>query len=53
MIPLVAYSFVHTGALSARYQSTTFIQEGMSTATIVKDFFAHYVHDVNLWHWVV
>jgi hypothetical protein len=53
MIPLVVYSFVHTGALSARYQSTTFIQDGMSTPTIVKDFFAHYVHDVNLWHWIV
>jgi hypothetical protein len=53
MIPPVVYSFVHTGALSARYQSTTFIEGGMSTATIAKDTVSHYVHDVNLWHWVV
>jgi hypothetical protein len=53
MVPLVVYSLTHTGALSARYESTTFIHHGMSTATIVGDFFSHYVHDLNLWHWVV
>ena len=52
MIPLVVYSFVHTGALSARYESTTYIHHGMSTGTILGDFLSHYVHDVNLWHWV-
>jgi hypothetical protein len=52
MLPLVIYSFVHTGALSARYQSTTFIQDGMSAATIVGDFLSNYVHDVNPWHWI-
>ena len=53
MIPLVVYSFVHSGALSARYQSTTFVVNGMSTWTIVRDFVAHYVHDGDLGHWVV
>jgi hypothetical protein len=53
MLPLVVYSFVHTDALSARYQATTFIQDGMSTWTIAGDFVSHYVHDVNLWHWIV
>ena len=52
MVPLIVYSLIHTGALSARYQSTTFIQSGMSKATIVGDFLSHYVHDSNLWHWV-
>jgi hypothetical protein len=51
MVPLVVYSLIHTGALSARYQSTTFIQSGMSNATIAGDFLSHYVHDSNLWHW--
>jgi hypothetical protein len=53
MLPLVVYSLTHTGALSARYESTTFIHHGMSGTTIVGDFFSHYVHDLNLWHWVV
>ena len=53
MIPLVVYAFVHSGALSARYQSTTFITGGMSRWTIVRDFWAHYVHDADLGHWVV
>ena len=52
MVPLIVYSLIHTGALSARYQSTTFIQSGMSKATIVGDFLSHYVHDSNVWHWV-
>lgn len=53
MMPLIAFSLIHTGALSARYQSTTFIQSGMSKATIVGDFLSHYVHDSNLWHWTM
>ena len=53
MVPLIVYSLIHTGALSARYQSTTFIQSGMSKATIVDDFLSHYAHDSNLWHWVI
>lgn len=53
MIPLVVYAFVHSGALSARYQSTTFVTSGMSTWTIVSDFASHYVHDSDLGHWVV
>jgi hypothetical protein len=52
MLPLVVYSFVHTGALSARYESTTFIHHGMSAGTIVGDFLSNYAHDVNLWHWL-
>jgi hypothetical protein len=51
MVPLVVYAFVHTGALSARYESTTFIHSGMSAWAIVTGFLSHYVHDVNLFHW--
>lgn len=52
-VPLAVYSFVHTGALSARYQSTTFVTAGMSTFTIVRDFLAHYANDADLGHWLV
>jgi hypothetical protein len=53
MVPLAAYSIMHTGALSARYESTTFIQNGMSIWTIIGDFASNYVHDANLFHWIV
>lgn len=53
VVPLAVYSFVHTGALSARYQSTTFVTAGMSTLTVVRDFLAHYANDADLGHWLV
>jgi hypothetical protein len=53
MTPLVVYAFVHSGALSARYQSTTYVTNGMSTWTIAREFWEHYVHDGDLGHWVV
>lgn len=53
LLPLAAYWHNHPGALTARYQATTFIQDGMSIGTIVRDAIANYVHDMNLWHWIV
>jgi 4-amino-4-deoxy-L-arabinose transferase-like glycosyltransferase len=53
LVPLIVYWFRHPGALTARYQATTFIRKGMSGWTIVGDTVWHYVHDWNLWHWVV
>lgn len=52
LIPVLVYAQRHPGALTARYRSTTFIQDGMSVATIVRDAASNYAHDVNLWHWV-
>jgi hypothetical protein len=53
LAPLIAYTFIHPGALSARYQSTTFITHGMSMPTIVGDFLVHYVQDGDPVHWML
>jgi hypothetical protein len=53
LVPLIAYTFRHPGALSARYESTTFITPGMSPWTIVQDFATHYIRDADLGHWMV
>jgi hypothetical protein len=53
LVPLITYWFRHPGALTARYQATTFIHGGMSFWTIVRKTASHYVHDWNLWHWTV
>lgn len=53
LVPLIAYTCIHPGALSARYESTTFITPGMSTWTIVWDFLVHYVHVGDLGHWML
>jgi hypothetical protein len=52
LIPIVVYSIVHTGALNARFNSTTYVRHGMSPATIFGDFFKNYATDANLEHWV-
>jgi hypothetical protein len=53
LVPLAFYWHGHPGALSARYHATTFVEEGMSSWEIVKRAVANYVHDVNIWHWLV
>jgi len=52
LIPVGIYSLVHKGALSARFDATTYLRHGMSPSTIVYDFFRNYVTDANLEHWV-
>jgi hypothetical protein len=52
LLPLLAYRHNHPGALTARYQATTFITDGMSFGRIVRTALSNYAHDVNLWHWV-
>ena len=52
LIPILVYSLVHTGALNARFNSTTYVRHGMSPVTIVGDFFKNYATDANLAHWV-
>jgi len=53
LIPLALYWHDHPGALTARYQSTTFIRDGMSWSSVVGDAAWNYVQDVSLWHWIV
>jgi len=52
LIPLAVYWQNHPGALTARYERTTFIEKGMSLPTIVGKAISNYLDDVNLWHWV-
>jgi hypothetical protein len=52
LLPLLGYALRHPGALTARYEATTFITKKMSVATIVRRSLSNYVHDVNPWHWV-
>ncbi len=52
LVPALAYSVVHKGALGNRFASTTYLRHGMSPPTIVYDFFRNYVTDANLEHWV-
>jgi hypothetical protein len=52
LVPLAAYWHNHPGALSARYEATTFIHDGMPLREIVTTGISNYVHDLNLWHWV-
>jgi hypothetical protein len=51
--PIAAYWFRHPGALTERYDQTSFITSSMTPWTIVSRAVSNYVHDVNLWHWVV
>ena len=52
LVPLALYWHNHPGALTARYQATTFISDDMPLGEIVKTAVSNYVHDMNLWHWV-
>jgi hypothetical protein len=51
-LPLLVYSIVHPGGLTARYQATSFVQPGMSGPQIVWRAVSNYVNDVNLFHWM-
>jgi hypothetical protein len=53
IVPIALYWIRHPGALTSRYDQTTFIDSSMQPWTIVGRGVANYVHDVNLWHWIV
>jgi hypothetical protein len=53
LAPLAVYGLRHPQALLARYHETSFIQKGMSVPSIVSKAASNYVHDVNLWHWLI
>ena len=52
LTPLAAYWVRHPGALTERYDQTTFIDSSMSVWTILSTATSNYAHDVNPWHWV-
>lgn len=53
VIPIGVYWLRHPGALTARYNNTSFITSAMGPWSIVSRAVRNYFHDLNLWHWVV
>ena len=51
-IPLLLYSRAHPGALTRRYEATTFVGEGMSRLEIVWRGVVNYLQDLQVWHYV-
>jgi len=52
VVPIGVYWLRHPGALTTRYEQTTFIDSSMAPWTIVRRVASNYVHDLNLWHWI-
>ncbi|HEU5010884.1 MAG TPA: hypothetical protein VFT33_09320 [Gaiellaceae bacterium] len=52
-LPLLVYSRIHPGALSRRYDATTFVTDDMSRWEIAWRGAANYLQDLQLWHYVV
>jgi hypothetical protein len=52
LVPLGIYALRHPHALTARYNTATFIHPGMSLLSIVRQAALNYVQDVDLWHWI-
>lgn len=52
-IPLIVYTQVHPGALSRRFDATTFITDDMSVWEIGWRAAVNYLQDLQLWHYVV
>jgi 4-amino-4-deoxy-L-arabinose transferase-like glycosyltransferase len=52
-IPLLLYAHAHPGALSRRFDATTFIHEGVSWFEILWRTGFNYVQDIQLWHYIV
>jgi hypothetical protein len=51
-IPLLVYSQRHPGALSRRFDATSFITPGMSPIEVVGRSAWNYLQDLQLWHYV-
>ena len=52
-IPLVLYTRAHPGALSRRYEATTFVTDGMPPWEIAWRGAVNYLQDLQVWHYVV
>lgn len=51
-IPLVVYSRIHPGALSRRYDATTFVTDDMRPWEIAWRGAVNYLQDLELWHYI-
>lgn len=52
-VPLLFYSRAHPGALSRRYEATTFVTDDMSPWEIAWRASVNYLQDLQVWHYVV
>jgi len=52
-IPLILYTSAHPGALSRRFDATTFITDDMSLWEIGRRAVVNYFQDLQVWHYVV
>src|SRR5262249_40858484 len=50
--PLLVYRELHPGALSRRWDATTFITPDMSPFEVAWRTVVNYLHDLQLWHYV-
>jgi hypothetical protein len=51
-MPLVLYTRAHPGALSRRYEATTFVTDGMPPWEIAWRGAVNYLQDLQVWHYV-
>ena len=51
VVPVAVFNLRHPGALTARYDTTTFIQDDMSRFEIARTFVTNYAWKLNLFHW--
>jgi len=51
-IPLIVYTRAHPGALSRRFDATTFITDDMSRSEIAWRTIVNYLQDLQIWHYV-
>jgi hypothetical protein len=52
-VPLLLYARAHPGALSRRYDATTFVTDRMSPSEIAWRGAVNYLQDLRVWHYVV
>ena len=52
-VPLLAYTRIHPGALSRRFDATTFVTDDMPIWEIGWRAAVNYLQDLQLWHYVV
>jgi len=52
-VPLLLYAHAHSGALSRRYDATTFVTDEMPPWEIAGRGALNYLQDLQLWHYVV
>ena len=51
VVPVAVFNVRHPDALTARYDTTTFIQNDMARFEIVRTFVTNYAWKLNLLHW--